>query len=550
MGSGCDLPDVNMWAASNVRQGLATVNTMKLLLSQLASVVDPTEDPTEETPLGENVEQAVTVTFDIVGTLLTCLIGAVLGLLLSILLIAVAQAVSRRHPIVEPALGPPKRPFQLALALAGAWVAFGVKTAVDDGEIEPGWRGPILHAGMIVVILAGTWFVARVMLGVEAAVVRHVERSATKRAKRIQTQFQIVRRVLVVSIWVMGIAGVLMTYPTARAAGASIFASAGVISVIAGLAAQSTLGNVFAGLQVAFSDSLRVDDVVIVNGEYCVVEEITLTYVVVKVWDGRRLIVPSSKLTTETFENWTRRDSDMMGKVYFDLDWQVPIDAMRSEMHRCLQASDLWDGRTAVLQVDSAEGGRVRIAILVSAVDSAKLTDLRNYTREHMVKWIQKSVPKALPYSRNLFASIDDLETAIAEYPDPEVFVDEEHLAEAPKPAVPHEDVDMEETVILPLDYLPFRRSLSERTPPEYSEDEIASSPTTAGVTTTSVKPGHEASIFSGSPEAEKRAQAFSGPGEEAIAERERRAAQRNAVHDDGETDPQQEDTANSKEPT
>lgn len=509
---------------------------MKALL-HLASTVDPTEDPSGEMTLEQGVEQAVTVTVDIVSIIGSALIGAAIGLLTAILLIVIAQVAGRRHPILEPALGPPKRPLQLTLMLAGAWIGFSLSSEPAAGEVEPGWRHPIFHIGLILIIIAGTWFVASLVVGFEAAVLRHVERTATKRAKRIQTQFQIVRRVLVALVWTFGIGGVLITFPSARAAGTSLFASAGLISVIAGLAAQSTLGNVFAGLQVAFSDSLRVDDVVIINGEYCVVEEITLTYVVVRVWDGRRLIVPSSKLTTETFENWTRRDTDMLGKVYFDLDWQVPVDAMRSEMHRCLNETDLWDGRTAVLQVDSAENGRVRIAILVSAADSATLTDLRNYTREHMVKWIQQKVPRALPYTRSLYASIEDLEAAVAEYPDPKELIDEEPPIE--KPRTPQKDVDLEETVVLPTDYLPHRRSLAARSPVERSEDELSSTPHTA----TDVKPGHEASLFTGSAQAEERKKGFSGPGEEAIAERERRAAQRNAVDDDGATDNDSEET-------
>ena len=493
---------------------------------------EPTEEPSGGT-LGEGVEQAVEVTFDIVGIIVSSAIGAALGLLLAMVLIVAAQMIGRRHPILTPALDPPKRPFQVLLVLVGAWAAFTVRTSLPDGEVEPAWRNPIFHIGLILVILAGTWFLARVVVGFEAAVVKHVERSATKRAKRIQTQFQIVRRVLVAIVWTMGIAGVLITFPTARAAGASIFASAGIFSVIAGLAAQSTLGNVFAGLQVAFSDSLRVDDVVIINGEYCVVEEITLTYVVVQVWDGRRLIVPSSNLTTEVFENWTRRDSELMGKIYFDLDWQVPLDAMRSEMMRCVEASDLWDRRIALLQVDSAENGRVRVAILVSAIDSPTLTDLRYYVREHMVKWIQNSVPRALPYSRTLYASIEDLDSAIAEYPDPQDFVTIENDPAPVKPRAPQAKVDMEETVVLPLDYLPFRRSLSKRTPPAPTEAELSAEPASATTTTST---GHESSLYSGSPEAEARAKDFSGPGEEAIAERERRAAQRNAVSEDEQT--------------
>ncbi|MGO1402218.1 MAG: mechanosensitive ion channel domain-containing protein [Flaviflexus sp.] len=520
------------------------------VLARVTDPEDPVEDPTEEgtvdTPLGETVDQAVTVTFDVVNVVLATLVGIVIGIIVAVLLGAIAQMIARRHPIVEPSIGPTRRPFQLTLALVGGWIAFGIRTEVGAGEVEPEWRTPIIHAGLILMILAATWFVASIVVGFEAAVVKHVERTGTKRAKRIQTQFQIVRRVLVAVIWTLGIAGVLITFPTARAAGASILASAGIISVIAGLAAQSTLGNVFAGLQVAFSDSLRVDDVVIVNGEYCAVEEITLTYVVVRVWDGRRIIVPSSKLTTEAFENWTRRDPLMMGKVYFDLDWRVPVDAMRSEMNRALESTELWDGRTAVLQVDSAENGRVRIALLVSAKDSPTLTDLRNFIREHMVKWIQKSVPRALPYERHLYATIDDLTKAISEYPDPETFVDQEEEPIPPRPKRAPQSTDLEETVVLPTNYLPFRKPITERSPLELSEDELSATPITAGVSTSQVRPGHEASIFSGSPEAEELAKAFAGPGEDAIAEREQRASQRNAVDGDETLDENQEETAGS----
>ena len=128
-----------------------------------------------------------------------------------------------------------------------------------------------------------------------------------------------------------GIAAILMTFPGARTAGASLFASAGLLSVIAGLAAQSALGNVFAGLQLAFTDAIRVEDVVIVGGEWGRIEEITLTYVVVHVWDDRRLVLPSTYFTTTPFQNWTRKESAVLGSVEMDVDWTVPFDEMRGE---------------------------------------------------------------------------------------------------------------------------------------------------------------------------------------------------------------------------
>jgi hypothetical protein len=189
-------------------------------------------------------------------------------------------------------------------------------------------------------------------------------------------------------------------FPEARAAGASLLASAGVISIIAGVAAQSTLGNVIAGVQLAYSGAIRVDDVVIAHGEWGRIEEITLTYVVVHVWDDRRMVLPSSYFTTTPFENWTRTSSQLMQSVDFDLDWRVDPQGMRDEMHRILARTTLWDGRVAVLQVTDATGGTVHIRILVTAVDAPTLFDLRCFLREEMIRWLHEHQPQALPRTR------------------------------------------------------------------------------------------------------------------------------------------------------
>jgi hypothetical protein len=191
-------------------------------------------------------------------------------------------------------------------------------------------------------------------------------------------------------------------FPQARAAGASLLASAGVVSIIGGLAAQSTLGNVIAGMQLAFSGAIRVDDVVIANGEWGRIEEITLTYVVVHVWDDRRMVLPSTYFTTTPFENWTRTSSQLMQSVDFDLDWLVDPGAMRDEMHRILGRTKLWDGRVSVLQVTDAVGGMVHVRILVTAVDAPTLFDLRCFVREEMIHWLHGHQPEALPRTRVL----------------------------------------------------------------------------------------------------------------------------------------------------
>jgi hypothetical protein len=158
------------------------------------------------------------------------------------------------------------------------------------------------------------------------------------------------------------------------------------VSIVAGLAAQSTLANVFAGVQLAFSDAIRVDDVVIADGEWCRIEEITLTYVVVHIWDDRRLVLPSTYFTTTPFENWTRHSSELLGSVEFDLDWRVSPAQMREQLDEILSRTALWYNRTAVLQVTDALGGFVRIRILVTTVDAPTLFDLRCFVREERVE--------------------------------------------------------------------------------------------------------------------------------------------------------------------
>ncbi len=190
---------------------------------------------------------------------------------------------------------------------------------------------------------------------------------------------------------ILGGAAILMTFPRFSDIGTTVFASAGVLSVVAGLAAQTSLGAVFAGMQIAFSGAIRVGDVVqLENGQWWGrIEEITLSYVVVRLWDERRLVLPCTYFTTEPFENWTRSATEIMGAVEFDVDFSVPFSEMRAELDRLLSESDLWDGRRGVLQVTDAIGGMVRVRIVVSAPNAGALFDLRCAVREGMVNWVQ-----------------------------------------------------------------------------------------------------------------------------------------------------------------
>lgn len=166
------------------------------------------------------------------------------------------------------------------------------------------------------------------------------------------------------------------------------------------MAAQSTLGNLIAGVQLAFSDAVRIDDVVVVEGEWGRIEELTLTYVAVQIWDDRRLILPTSYFTTKPFQNWTRTSSAVLGTAEIDVDWSAPVEPMRAELRAVCEGSELWDGRVCVLQVTEAVGGMIRLRALVSAHDAGSLWDLRCLVRERLVAWVFEHRRDSLPRLR------------------------------------------------------------------------------------------------------------------------------------------------------
>ncbi|MGI3784331.1 MAG: mechanosensitive ion channel family protein [Janthinobacterium lividum] len=211
--------------------------------------------------------------------------------------------------------------------------------------------------------------------------------SDNQNARRLRTQVLVIRRLTVALVVLVAAGAALLTFPGVRAVGASLLASAGLVSVVVGVAAQSTLANVFAGIQLAFSDAIRIEDVVVVDGQWGRIDEITLSYVVVHLWDDRRLVLPSGWFTKEPFENWTRRSSELLGTVELDLDWHVDVDGLRTHLGEVLARTPLWDGRSQALQVTDAVGGLVRVRVLVSAVDASTLFDLRCHVRERLVAW-------------------------------------------------------------------------------------------------------------------------------------------------------------------
>ena len=319
------------------------------------------------------------------------------ALLVTIVVGVIGRSLAKRHEWARALVSNARHPFRLLLAVNAVWIALGTHPFPAKE-----WRDTIDHTLLIVDIGLLAWLIgALVTFGLGRAMVRNrVDVPDNRVARRIQTQLAIVQRLALVVVVLIGIASILLTFPGVQAIGASLLASAGLASIVAGLAAQSTLANVFAGVQLAFSDAIRVDDVVVAEGEWGKIQEITLTYVVVRTWDDRRLVMPSTYFTTTPFQNWTRTSSELLGAVEFDLDWRVSPSEMRQKLDEVLEHTDLWDGRAKVLQVTDAVGGFVRIRILVTAADAPTLFDLRCLVREQMVEWLHTKDANALPITR------------------------------------------------------------------------------------------------------------------------------------------------------
>ncbi len=304
--------------------------------------------------------------------------------------------IFRKVPRIREVTALGRNPLRLVLALIGARIALGA-----TARPEP-WFGAVDYILVVGLIAALGWLAVVALLIIEAVLLAKfdVETKDDRRVRRLKTQLILGRRVAVALVITISVACVLLTIEEVRALGAGLLASAGLISIVAGLAVQSTLINVFAGLQLAFTDAIRADDVVVVESQWGTIEEITMTYVVVRLWDDRRMILPSTYFTSTPFENWTRKDSAILGTVELDVDWNTPVPELRAELKRILANTELWDGRTGVLQVTDAVQGLIRLRIMVSATDSGTLFDLRCLVRESMVAFLQEHHPDALPRQR------------------------------------------------------------------------------------------------------------------------------------------------------
>jgi small-conductance mechanosensitive channel len=265
-------------------------------------------------------------------------------------------------------------------------------------NVDAGFR----HFLLVWVMAVVAWFATRFIGLIKALVLRRykMEEQDNLLARRVYTQFGVIQRVLNVLIIFISFAAILMTFERVRQIGFSLLASAGVVGIILGFAAQKSLATLFAGIQIAFTQPIRIDDVVIVENEWGWIEEITLTYVVVKIWDQRRLVVPITYFIEKPFQNWTRTTAELLGSVYLYADYTLPVQEIREELQKILHDCPQWDQRVGVLQVTNANERTMELRALMSAQDSPGAWELRCRVREKLIEFIQRKFPATLPRVR------------------------------------------------------------------------------------------------------------------------------------------------------
>lgn len=279
------------------------------------------------------------------------------------------------------------------LALAGS-----LKAAPADLPLMAALR----QSTTLFLIVALTWAAVRLSSAIGEVIValNPVLEGQWKRARKVETQTRFLVRALNILIVIVGFGAALMTFESVKHMGASLLASAGVGGLILGFAARPVLSNLLAGMQIALTQPFRIDDVLFVQGEWCWVEEVTSTYVVLRVWDLRRLVVPLQWFIENPFQNWSRNNADLLGSVFIWVDYTMPVEPLREEFNRLLARSDLWDGKLATVQVTDSNDQAMQVRFLMSAANSGNNWDLRCAIREGLVTFIQENYPAQLPRVR------------------------------------------------------------------------------------------------------------------------------------------------------
>lgn len=317
----------------------------------------------------------------------------------------IVKPIARPYPFMSVIVSYIDRPsFALLslLALEFLWLQ------VDESLSHVGGLRTLAAVGTIAAL---TWLLMRLAAAVGDAIIRAhpIDTADNLEARRIHTQTRVLARTVMVLIVIIGTGAALMTFPNVRQIGASLLASAGVAGLVAGIAARPVLGNLIAGLQIALSQPIRLDDVVIIQGEWGRIEEISGTYVSVRLWDQRRLIVPLQWFIENPFQNWTLSSAELIGTVFLYVDYRLPLEPLRAELARIVADAPQWDGRVQVLQVTDATERSMQLRALVSARDSSLAWDLRCRVREGLIAFINAHYPHCLPRERTEWTTPDAL---------------------------------------------------------------------------------------------------------------------------------------------
>lgn len=293
---------------------------------------------------------------------------------------------------------------RLKIPLIILFAAIAIQAGLINREIitDEGQVNFFQQVRSILLIFSFTWFIIVAIRIAKNQFLKQfdVNTANNLRARKFYTQFNIIERIAIFVVVLFGLGIALLTFDGVEEIGVSILTSAGIAGIILGLSAQKVFGTIFAGIQIAIAQPIRIDDVVIVEGEWGRIEEIKLTYVVVMIWDKRRLVLPTTYFIEKPFQNWTRNSSDILGTVYIYTDFDLPIEKLRKELTRLLNSTDLWDRKVNVIQVTDMTEKTMELRALMSAKDAPTAWDLRVYARENLLKFIKENYPGSLPRTR------------------------------------------------------------------------------------------------------------------------------------------------------
>ncbi|PWJ59280.1 small-conductance mechanosensitive channel [Dyadobacter jejuensis] len=280
------------------------------------------------------------------------------------------------------------------------FIPLAIETAVTKAYALVNTDYQILHAlSKVALIAVSTWLAIRIVIIIEKYLIQKLdfENEDNLHARRLFTKIKFIKRMVVIIMIIIGISVLLMSFESVRQYGVGILTSAGIVSVIIGFAAQKSLANLLAGIQIAFTQPIKIDDVVIVEGEWGRIEEINLTYVVVNIWDMRRLVLPITYFVDKPFQNWTRNDSALIGTAFFRLHFKTDVPTLRNQLHIILKETPLWDGKVWALQVTDTKDQYMEVRAIMSSRNSSLTFDLRCHVREKLIEFIVQNMPEAMP---------------------------------------------------------------------------------------------------------------------------------------------------------